>query len=82
MSLRLLTVLHRWHSALTGWRASARQPAPWLRSEGDTDWVRDPGAVVEWVVVVIVLLAVLSLIVWVFAFGDPSKLVPQELQPT
>jgi MFS family permease len=82
VGLRLLATLHGWHSELTGWRNSARRPASWNRSVGDTEWVREPGAVVEWIVVFIVLAAAAALLLWIFAFADPAKLVPQELQPT
>jgi hypothetical protein len=82
VGLRLLSWMHLWHSQLTGWRNSQRRPDAWNRSVTDTEWVREPGAVVEWIVVFIVLAAAIALFVWIFAFADPAKLVPQELQPT
>jgi hypothetical protein len=81
LGLRLLAALHSWHCSLTGRQTDARRATPWLRSLSDTDWIREPGALVEWVVVVTVVVTVLLLAIWLLAFADPSKLVPQELQP-
>ena len=47
----------------------------------DTDWERDPGAVVEWLMVATVVVALVSFAVWLLAFADLSRMVPQELQP-
>jgi hypothetical protein len=80
LGLRLLAALHGWHCALTARQTNSRRATPWLRSLSDTDWIREPGALVEWVVVATVVVAVLLLAIWLVAFADPSKLVPQELQ--
>lgn len=81
IALRLLAVLHRWHSAITGRLASSRrQTTGWLKSLGDSEWERDSGALVERVVVITVLLGVVAFVIWLVLFVDPSQLVPQ-LQP-
>ena len=82
LGVRLLAALQRWHGALTGRAKASARPTAWLRSLGDTDWFREPAALVELLVVAIVVAATVLLIVWFFVFADPTRLVPQELQPS
>jgi hypothetical protein len=80
LGIRLLALLQRLHCEITGRPQSSRRSG-WLRSLSDTDWVREPGAVVEWIVVVAVLVATVLLVVWLLVLADPMKLVPLQLQP-
>jgi hypothetical protein len=77
-----LAALQRAHSRVIGLEVASRRPTAWLRSVGDTDWERDPGALVEWTLVAVVVVVVLAFAVWMLAFADVSKLVPQELRPS
>ena len=80
LGIRLLALLQRLHCEITG-RPQSSQRTGWLRSLSDTDWVREPGVVVEWIVVIAVLVATVLLVVWLFVLADPMKLVPLQLQP-
>jgi hypothetical protein len=78
---RLLAGLQSWHAKISGIEVGPRRPTAWLRSLSDTDWERDPGAVVEWLMVATIIVALVSFAVWLLAFADLSRMVPQELQP-
>ena len=81
LGAHLLAALQSWHAKISGIEVESRRPTAWLRSLSDTDWERDPGAVVEWLMVATVVVALVSFAVWLLAFADLSRMVPQELQP-